>query len=119
MPAEERFTKGRFVEDQVAHEAMIKNTYFPGGAAGSTLANESEAMFIGKDCYVPRLVAAPMATVQLGPRKGLPSESYYAARAEPLASKRPLMTAAKDEQPEEPRVFPKDQHLSLTADLGL
>eukprot|EP00930_Biecheleria_cincta_P057554 TRINITY_DN43474_c0_g1_i1.p1 TRINITY_DN43474_c0_g1~~TRINITY_DN43474_c0_g1_i1.p1 ORF type:complete len:140 (-),score=26.32 TRINITY_DN43474_c0_g1_i1:177-596(-) len=45
-------------QEEVAHNRLIQNKWYPGGQPAAVIENEEEVKFIGPDCYVPRLVAA-------------------------------------------------------------
>eukprot|EP00440_Ansanella_granifera_P016462 gb/GFBE01017886.1/.p1 GENE.gb/GFBE01017886.1/~~gb/GFBE01017886.1/.p1 ORF type:complete len:146 (+),score=36.21 gb/GFBE01017886.1/:1-438(+) len=76
--------------DEVAHQRLIQNKWYPGGQPAAAIESEEEVRFIGADCYVPRLVAAnvPIAKPAPQPQGAAPQET--GGYAEPLQAKRPV-----------------------------
>mmetsp|Transcript_96212 Transcript_96212/g.272399 ORF Transcript_96212/g.272399 Transcript_96212/m.272399 type:complete len:92 (+) Transcript_96212:2-277(+) len=81
------------VQEQVAHETNLKNVF------KDQLETEEEVMFLGKDAYVPRLVATNIPLTK--PKQGAAGENRE-SYAEPPASNRPKMVRGG-----EPHVFPE------------
>eukprot|EP00438_Fugacium_kawagutii_P018609 Skav234504 [mRNA] locus=scaffold1613:89268:101127:- [translate_table: standard] len=76
------------VQEEVAHQRLVQNKWYPGGAPVTAIEGEDEVRFLGGDAYVPRLVAAsvPIAKPSLSP--GVPTET--SGYAEPVQAKRPV-----------------------------
>lgn len=75
------------VQEEVAHQRLVQNKWYPGGQPVTAIEGEDEVRFLGGDAYVPRLVAAsvPIAKPSM---PGVPSET--SGYAEPLQAKRPV-----------------------------
>mmetsp|Transcript_96211 Transcript_96211/g.272397 ORF Transcript_96211/g.272397 Transcript_96211/m.272397 type:complete len:95 (+) Transcript_96211:2-286(+) len=82
------------VQEQVAHETNLKNVF------KDQLETEEEVMFLGKDAYVPRLVATNIPLTK--PKQGASGENTRESYAQPPASNRPKMVRGDAE----PHVFP-------------
>lgn len=74
------------VQEEVAHQRLVQNKWYPGGHAAAAIEGEDEVRFLGGDCYVPRLVAATVPIAKPAPG-GVPTET--SGYAEPLQAKRP------------------------------
>mmetsp|Transcript_58406 Transcript_58406/g.71420 ORF Transcript_58406/g.71420 Transcript_58406/m.71420 type:complete len:139 (+) Transcript_58406:51-467(+) len=75
------------VQEEVAHQRLTQNKWYPGGQPVAAIEGEDEVRFLGGDAYVPRLVAAsvPIAKPSM---PGVPTET--SGYAEPLQAKRPV-----------------------------
>ncbi|CAJ1446757.1 unnamed protein product [Effrenium voratum] len=71
------------VQEEVAHNRLIQNKWYPGGQPAAAIEGEDEVRFMGGDAYVPRLVAAnvPIAKPAAAPMGPAPGPTSY---AEPL-----------------------------------
>eukprot|EP00931_Biecheleriopsis_adriatica_P015462 TRINITY_DN11802_c0_g1_i1.p1 TRINITY_DN11802_c0_g1~~TRINITY_DN11802_c0_g1_i1.p1 ORF type:complete len:140 (-),score=46.94 TRINITY_DN11802_c0_g1_i1:49-468(-) len=74
------------VSEEVAHQRLIQNKWYPGGHPTAAIENEDEVRFIGADAYVPRLVAA---NVPIAKPAAPPPQAQAAGYSEPMQAKRP------------------------------